>query len=198
VRTFRETLQRPETGDELDADAAAEPSAVDRSSDATFRVRITDVKIEHPGLLVGRNWLLPNESMTVRIAYRAVERTDDLLFGISIFDQDGDQLFGTNTRILGVEVPAADGECEACFEFDDVPLLDGAFLVTLAIQSADEETVYDWREQQYQFSVMNPSRAPGIVSFPVDVQFSDAVGPGETASLGYAPEPPAAPVTGDA
>ena len=42
----------------------------------------------------------------------------------------------------------ADGDGEMTFEFHRVPLLDGTYLVTLAIQSSDEGTVYDWREQQ--------------------------------------------------
>ena len=42
------------------------------------------------------------------------------------------------------------------FDFDRVPFLDGTYLVTLAIQTIDEGTVYDWREQQYSFAVMNP------------------------------------------
>ena len=44
------------------------------------------------------------------------------------------------------------------FDFEHIPLLDGTYLVTLAIQSTDEGTVYDWSDQQYQFSVMNPAR----------------------------------------
>jgi len=58
------------------------------------------------------------------------------------------------------------------FEFHRVPLLDGTYLVTLAIQSRDEGTVYDWREQQASFEVMNPSRTSGLVSFPIDVHFA--------------------------
>ena len=111
--------------------------------------------------------------MTIRVRYHADERTDDLLFGIAIYDQDGNHLFGTNTEILGVDVPPADGDGEVTFEFDHVPLLDGTYLVTLAIQTTDEGTVYDWREQQHQFEVMNPSRTVGIVSFPIDVHFAD-------------------------
>ncbi len=57
------------------------------------------------------------------------------------------------------------------FDFDRVPLLDGTYLVTLAIQTNDEGTVYDWREQQYQFEVMNPSRTNGLVSLPLQVRF---------------------------
>jgi hypothetical protein len=70
-------------------------------------------------------------------------------------------------------VPVADGDGEMTFGFDHVPLLDGTYLVTLAIQSSDEGTVYDWREQQYSFSVMDPSRTVGLVSFPLEVRFAD-------------------------
>ncbi|MDQ1468477.1 MAG: hypothetical protein QOH10_2892, partial [Actinomycetota bacterium] len=40
-----------------------------------------------------------------------------------------------------------------------------------AIQSTDEGTVYDWSDQQYQFSVMNPERTHGLVSLPIHVRF---------------------------
>ena len=109
----------------------------------------------------------------MRVKYRAVKRTEDLLFGIAIHDEDGNHLFGTNTRILGVDVPPADGDGEMTFEFDRVPLLDGTYLLTLAIQTSDEGTVYDWRDQLDHFEVMNPSRTNGIVSFPLEVRFGD-------------------------
>ena len=40
-----------------------------------------------------------------------------------------------------------------------------------AAESTDEGTVYDWKEQQYQFEVMNPSRIEGLVSLPLHVKF---------------------------
>ena len=136
-------------------------------------MQITDVKIEHPGTLVGRSYLLPDEALTVRVAYRAAVRTDDVLFGIAIYDEQGNHLFGTNTRVLGVDVPPADVDGEMTFEFDRVPLLDGTYLVTLAIQTTDEGTVYDWREQQHSFEVMNPTRTAGLVSLPLHVRFGN-------------------------
>ena len=65
----------------------------------------------------------------------------------------------------------ADGDGVVSFEFGRVPLLDGDYLVTLAIQTTDEGTVYDWRECAWSFSVMNPSRSVGIVSLPIDIRF---------------------------
>jgi len=173
VRVFREHLQGGELSEPVEPVADAAPADTEPGAKATYRVRITGVTIDHPGRLLDRPWLLPDEAMTVRVHYHATERTDDVLFGIAIYDDRGNHLFGTNTRIIGVEVPPADGDGEMSFEFDRVPLLDGTYLVTLAIQSTDEGVVYDWREQQDQFAVMNPSRTQGAVSFPLEVRFGD-------------------------
>jgi ABC-type polysaccharide/polyol phosphate transport system ATPase subunit len=195
VRTFRETLQAaPQFIEDVPVAESAEGALPeDRASVATHRVKMTNVSIDHPGLLVDRNYLLPDESMTVRIAYHAALPTDDLLFGIAIYDQNGDHLFGTNTKIEGVDVPPAEGDGEITFEFDHVPLLDGTYLVTLAIQSFDEGTVYDWREQQHHFSVMNPSRAVGLVSFPLEVRFADSVHGSTPAPPPIRSDPPVSP-----
>jgi ABC-2 type transport system ATP-binding protein len=197
VRVFRESLHGGELSEPTppppppEEDAAEEPvlpegdidGAVNREGEANYRVRITKVEVDHPGRSLGRAWLLPDEAMTVRIGYHATEHTDDLLFGVAIHDENGNCLYGTNTSRLGVEVPPADGQGEMAFEFPRVPLLDGTYMLTLAIQSSDEGTVYDWREQQSTFEVMNPSRTHGIVSFPIDVKFGEtgtepAEGPG--------------------
>jgi ABC-2 type transport system ATP-binding protein len=189
IRTFRESLQHSGLGDPApeaeevapevggsEAEAAtaeAEPISIgrQRAASATHKVKITDVTIDHPGLRLGRRWLLPDEAMSIRIAYHADEPTDDLLFGIAIHDEDGNDIFGTNTKRMDIPVPVADGDGQVTFEFEHVPLLDGTFLVTLAIQSTDEGTVHDWRDQQYQFEVMNPTRTVGLVSLPLEVRF---------------------------
>ena len=36
--------------------------------------------------------------MTIRVGYHADEPTDDLLFGIAIHDEEGNNIFGTNTQ----------------------------------------------------------------------------------------------------
>jgi len=172
VRVFRESLH----GGELsEAETGAEETSATETAArvANGRVRITNVEMEHPGLLLKRKWLLPDEALTVRVSYEATERTDDILFGIAIHDENGNHLFGTNTAILGIDVPPADGHGEMSFELHRVPLLDGTYWVTLAIQTADEGTVYDWREQVAYFEVMNPSRTNGLVSFPIDIRFAN-------------------------
>src|SRR4051812_30596054 len=182
VRTFRETLQRSGLADPTveAVEAAAEAAGTgdpetthgrQMAASATHQVKITNVTIEHPGTIDGNTWLLPDEALTIRVGYHASEPTDDLLFGIAIHDEEGNTIFGTNSKIAGVAVPVADGDGQVMFDFDHIPLLDGTYLVTLAIQSTDEGTVYDWSDQQYQFSVMNPARTHGIVALPMQVRF---------------------------
>jgi ABC-2 type transport system ATP-binding protein len=135
-----------------------------------LKVRITDVTFEHAGLADGRSYLLPHEPLGIRVSYDAEDRVEDVMFGIAIYDVKGINLFGANTKILGLEVPPAEGHAEILFSFADVPLLDGTYLVTLAIQTRDEGVVYDWHEQQWQFEVMNPDRTAGIVAMPMTVE----------------------------
>jgi ABC-2 type transport system ATP-binding protein len=187
IRTFRESLQHSGLADPtMEAVEAADAAAADDTGEhtthghtmaasANHQVKITNVVIEHPGALVGRQWLLPDEAMSIHVSYHADEPTDDLLFGIAIHDQEGNNIFGANTKIIDVPVPIADGDGDVTFDFEHVPLLDGTYLVTLAIQTTDEGTVYDWRDQQYQFSVMNPARTAGLVSLPLEVRFGAPV-----------------------
>jgi ABC-2 type transport system ATP-binding protein len=141
-----------------------------------LKVRITDVTFEHAGLADGRSYLLPHEPLAIRVAYDAEDRVEDVMFGIAIYDVKGNNLFGANTKMLGLDVPPADGPAEIRFSFGDVPLLDGTYLVTLAIQTRDEGVVYDWHEQQWQFEVMNPDRTVGIVAMPLTVKVVPNVG----------------------
>jgi ABC-2 type transport system ATP-binding protein len=188
VRLFRESLQHSgladptvEAAEAAQAAVAAEEEAGEMThgrkmaAEADHRVKITNVVIDHPGTLVGRQWLLPNESLSIRVSFHADEPTADLLFGIAIHDEEGNNIFGANTKLIDVPVPVADGDGEVTFDFEHIPLLDGTYLVTLGIQSQDEGTVHDWRDQQYQFSVMNPSRIEGIVSLPLEVRFGSPV-----------------------
>jgi ABC-2 type transport system ATP-binding protein len=151
---------------------ATAPSVMEQRRN--LKVRITDVTFEHAGLAEGHSYLLPHEALEIRVTYNAEDRVEDVMFGIAIYDLKGNALFGANTKILGLEVPPAEGEGEIRFSFSDVPLLDGTYLVSLAIQTRDEGVVYDWHEQQWQFEVMNPDRTAGIVAMPMTVRIVGA------------------------
>ena len=147
---------------------ASAPSEMEQRRN--LKVRITAV-VRAPGS--GRadasiccpSRLVIHVSTTPRIARRRDVRDRDLR-------RQGVNLFGANTKIHGARGPRH-ARVEIRFSFADVPLLDGTYPVTLAIQTHDEGVVYDWHEQQWQFEVMNPDRPAGIVAMPLEVCIVD-------------------------
>lgn len=194
IRSFREHLLRAgdrlelaqELAAVLDADAPDTDGASDLSPQErkrNFRARITGVTFEHPGR---EDHLLPGEPLSIRIHFEAAERIVEPNFGYAIYDIDGNLLSGNNTRILGTTIPEIEGPGEVVFHFDDVPLLDGTYFLTLAITSQDEHTVYDWQEQRHEFQVLNPGRAQGLMHLPAKVEVLTKGGrrPGSAAQAG--------------
>ena len=190
VRSYREHLLQNERYGEADelAPLVDEPAAVDMPVEVddglsaqerkrNFLLRITGVQIEHPGA-GERPYLLPGEPLAIHISYDAVERIDDIVFGIAIHDVEGRLVFGSNTDFLGVPVEAVEGRGRVTFETEATPLLDGTYLITVGVHSQDEGTVYDWQEQRHQFEVMNPARTAGLVHLGLHVSIKQERGEG--------------------
>jgi ABC-type polysaccharide/polyol phosphate transport system ATPase subunit len=145
---------------------------VEQEARRNFKVRITGVELDHPHR-ADRPYLHPGEPLTLRISYDAVEPVEDVVFGIAVFDHDdGSYLFGTNTKILGMELPTLEGKGELLFEIESVPLLDGTYPITIGIHSHDDGIVYDWSEQRHWFEVMNPDGRVGTVAMDITVKLS--------------------------
>jgi lipopolysaccharide transport system ATP-binding protein len=154
-----------------------EPAPPTQEGKRNLKVRITEVRMEYPKA-DEQAYLLPGEPLAIRIAYEAVERVDDVVFGIAIHDVEGDLVFGSNTDFLDVALGALHGPGVVTFETDHVPLLDGTYFVTIGIHSHDEATVYDWREHRHKFEVMNPSRTSGRVHMGIRVSIDKDQGQG--------------------
>ncbi|HUY21252.1 MAG TPA: ABC transporter ATP-binding protein [Acidimicrobiales bacterium] len=129
-------------------------------------VLITGVEVEHPGV-GSRPYLLPDEPLTVHVAFDASEPVDDVVFSIEIHDKDGQLVFASDTDGIGqhIDLPAGGGRADLAF--DRVPLLGGAYNVGIAIKSRGG-VVYDLREQE-GFEVMNPGRSRGTVALELRV-----------------------------
>jgi ABC-2 type transport system ATP-binding protein len=178
IRMFRELL--------VEADAAheaawpAEPGGTEGVSGegegpqeprvAGFRpIQLVAVDVEHPGSGT-RPYLLPGEPLSVHVAFEAIEAVPDVIFVIAVHNKNGDLVFGSDTEILECPFDAPKGAGRADFIFENVPLLDGTYDVSIGARSRSGGTVYDWREQQDRFEVMNPGRSTGIVDMRLRVE----------------------------
>ncbi len=184
IRTFREALAARGVEVPLDAEEAdhAPPVAIDpdtgqvpivvstetRPADPTATVKIRHVIPDYPDPEAGH--LLPGQPLRLRIGYAATGLIDDVAFALEIFDERGTRLMGTTTDVLEQYIHAVDGEGEVVFAFEQVPLLDGRFPLTVAIHSHDGGTIYDEREFEDAIAVMNPGRTRGTVHFPAKIE----------------------------
>jgi ABC-2 type transport system ATP-binding protein len=165
IRIFREQLLEAEAGlldDGGEAGAEEGPGHV-------RTIQLGAVDVEHPGT-GSRAYLLTGEPLTVRVAYEAIEPIDDVVFVIEIRDANGDLVFGSDTEILGTSFDAPPGSGRVDFRFDEVPLLDGTYGLSLGARSRSGGVVYDWRDQQDQFEVMNPGRTTGRLELAVHAE----------------------------
>jgi len=157
VQVFREHLRltppRPRPG---------EPPAVDD------RVRVAAVHLRHPGL-PEREYLEPGEPLTVQVQFDVDAPVDDPVFTLMIYDAEGRMLHGSSTASEDLETGHFEDSGSVEFAFDEIPLLDGEYAITVCITSSDSAYIYDWQEQRYHFEVRDPGRSFGSVEFPVQV-----------------------------
>ncbi len=169
IRSFREELARYGEVLEMATDEGGAPALGVSGGSDSHSVRIASVDLMHPGT-GSRPYLLPGEWLTVDVGYDVLDPVDDAVFGISIHDSQGVLVFGCDTEVLGHSFGPLAGSGRVTFRFDSVPLLDGRYAITLDIRSRDGGTVYDWREQQSHFEIMNPGRLLGSVALPLSVE----------------------------
>ena len=90
-----------------------------------------------------------------------------------IFDNAGQVLHGSSTLSEGVNVGHLEGQGEITFAFEQIPLFDGEYAITVCVTSSDGELIYDWHEQRYRFEVRDSRRTFDSAEFPVVVTLTD-------------------------
>jgi ABC-2 type transport system ATP-binding protein len=164
IRIFREYLH----GHLTDSEPEAGLEAV-RSLSHDPRIRITSVTLEHPGQ-PDRRYLYAGEPMTIRVGVHATERVVDPVLGFEVRDSTGETLFAADTDMLGSALPPIDGQVEIAIAIGGIPLLDGAFPISIQLKDRQDGRLLDFREGQDVFEVVNPSKAGGTVLFPVTIE----------------------------
>jgi lipopolysaccharide transport system ATP-binding protein len=105
------------------------------------------------------------DPMKIRIHYCAPVEVKDPVFGVSLYSEKGDQIYGTNTDLKGVSIESVSGEGHLDLEVEKIPLFLGRYILTVAVHSRDQKP-YDWIDKQYSFEVLPNSRDAGILDVP--------------------------------
>jgi ABC-type polysaccharide/polyol phosphate transport system ATPase subunit len=82
------------------------------------------------------------DRLLARIRWRAPRRIEDPAFGFALGDSEGRVLFGTNTALEGLAIPAIEGSGEIALEIEALPFLRGRYYLSFAIHSRDYRTFH--------------------------------------------------------
>jgi lipopolysaccharide transport system ATP-binding protein len=107
------------------------------------------------------------DPMTIRIFYCAYEKIFDPVFGIALYSEKGENLFGTNTELKNVVINSIEGKGHIDLKIERIPMFSGRFLLTVAIHSRTHNP-YDWHDKRYHFDVISTSRDAGIFDVPCE------------------------------
>ncbi len=134
------------------------------------RARIEDVRLLAGG--APRDQFIIGEELRIELEASAVEELEDLTVGISIRDRLGNEVFGTNTHLLGISAPPVLPGARFVASFClPVNLGPGDYSMTAALHAGrvHVQNSYDWWDNVCVFKVL-PAGAPtfqGTTYLPV-------------------------------
>ncbi len=102
------------------------------------------------------------EAVVIEITYKIRKTVKDAVFGIGIFNQNGQQVYGTNTRIDQMEEFELEKDGVARIELNKVNLLPGIYLLDIAIESEIGIPV-DYFREAYTFEMYSATGDVGLV-----------------------------------
>ncbi|MEK6917062.1 MAG: Wzt carbohydrate-binding domain-containing protein, partial [Nanoarchaeota archaeon] len=95
------------------------------------------------------------DQIKITIKFKTSTRLEKPVFGISIHKDDGTQITGPNTKFHNVKIPYVEGEGSISYIINKLPLLEGTYLVTVAVHPYNSFKPYDVHDKKYSFEVIS-------------------------------------------
>ena len=154
------------------AAAAGQPAAASNRASAPIvvgerRVAVVECRLELPS--PDREFVFSGEGMTIALDLKVRERVPNVAFGCSIYAENGGLMFDCDSTMLGDQLDLEEGSSTVTFDFQELPLLDGRYLVNVRVQDGGGGVVHALKEPAATFEVVNPGKATGLVSLPFTV-----------------------------
>ena len=136
------------------------------STDVDSDVRIVDIHVRH-GHDSSRKFLLPGEPLTLDVTFIAGRPMNDPTLSVSMVSVDGQTIYAEDFDLLQRGIGALNGKASIRVEFAGVPLLDGSYTVSARLIDRGDSGLVASREDQDEFSILNPGTAQGLVALIV-------------------------------
>lgn len=107
------------------------------------------------------NSFATGDNILINVDYTVTEEVKDAVFGIGIFNREGVQCYGTNTRIDRMPVFDLTKSGRLVITLNDIPLVTNEYLIDIAIES-DAGIPVDYYREATSISVMSPLGDVGV------------------------------------
>lgn len=142
-------------------------SDTDEGRFGTGALKISDVKLQNDALTDKDNEL--RLSMNVK----ASKDIEDIVFGFSVKDAEGEPICGSNTQLKQVKInKISAGEIRHISWSCENIFADGKHTVTVAGHNTDGVTMYDWWPEAAHFTVRRKERSAYRISPAITVDIS--------------------------
>jgi lipopolysaccharide transport system ATP-binding protein len=137
-----------------------------------------EVEIVRVQLLDGRgrepSVFQTGDTLTLRIHYEAHQPVTDPVFGIALHHASGFHINGPNTRFGGLSLGTVQGNGYVDYTIDELPLLAGDYVFTVAIYDASLTHPFDHHHMLYPFVVQTNAIAERWGSFYIPARWSSS------------------------
>jgi hypothetical protein len=93
--------------------------------------------------------------------------------GVAIYNHLDIMVYGINTVLLEQTMPPIDGTHRLRFDFDEIPMVEGQYMVTVALHNVSESEQYHRLERTTSFRVFNPTNEVGVIHMNTHVRLLD-------------------------
>lgn len=162
VKNFRDILE----GRRVAEAAAAAPE----EQHTPGRVVATEAFVE--GRAPGEE-LRPGDSLVVRMTYEHTSRLESWHSGLKIETNLGTQVYGTDSRMLGLRHAPLDGRATVEYRLEDIPFGAGQYFVHSFFARPDGGHIAIQR-QAARFVMVDDDRASGVVRLPATAREIEA------------------------
>jgi lipopolysaccharide transport system ATP-binding protein len=141
-------------------------AAAQRHGDGTSRIeslRMFNAAGEETRTLLG------GQTARVRIQARFLKDCPHPMAGLLIRNRLGMDIFGTNTKVEGLDLPAQPAGARVEVEFSFPCLLAGQDYTLTAAMQHDDGSSHDWLDDALSFTVINSRLIAGSTSLPTEV-----------------------------
>ena len=103
------------------------------------------------------------EYLKINIYYKVNKPLTEYVFGVGIYNLNGETLYGNNTQLDHIRIPHTNNEGCVIFHLKNLPLLSGKYILNVGLEDTDG-TPLDFYRNYCTFDVVSKDRSTGYFS----------------------------------